>query len=159
MTNCKQCYKNRTLTQDESSKESPSSPLLMRGQDFGIHMSARKGGKVGSCSNPSASCATSKMKNSSSSNLATKTKPHWGVIWRKKNDDTGSDFRFKHILLKGNPDMDLLRPSCYLCHKPYDPFLMYIRCETCTRKFCFYAGPLVVFCLEFVGYLSLGFEN
>ncbi|XP_075075568.1 DDT domain-containing protein PTM isoform X3 [Nicotiana tabacum] len=133
MTNCKQCYKNRTLTQDESSKESPSSPLLMRGQDFGIHMSARKGGKVGSCSNPSASCATSKMKNSSSSNLATKTKPHWGVIWRKKNNNTGSDFRFKHILLKGNPDMDLLRPSCYLCHKPYDPFLMYIRCETCTR--------------------------
>ncbi|KAJ8563488.1 hypothetical protein K7X08_031940 [Anisodus acutangulus] len=135
MTSCKQCYQNRALTQAESSNESPSSPLLMQGKDLLIPVSARKGGKVGSCSNPSASTATPthfSMVKPASSNLATKTKPqHWGVIWRKQDEDTG-DFRFKHILLKGNPDRDSLRPSCRLCCKPYDPYLMYIRCETCT---------------------------
>ncbi|MCD7464186.1 hypothetical protein HAX54_052258 [Datura stramonium] len=105
----------------------------MQRKDIPIPVSARKGGKVGSSSNPSASTATlkhsSKMKHSSS-NLATQWKHHWGVIWRKKDEDTG-DFRFKHIL-RGNPDSDSLRPSCRLCCKPYDPYLMYIRCETCT---------------------------
>ncbi|XP_060173951.1 DDT domain-containing protein PTM-like isoform X2 [Lycium barbarum] len=135
MTSCKQCYKNRALTQAESSNESPTSPLLMQGKDILIPASARKGGKVGSCSNPTASTATQKHSSKvkpASSNLATKTKPpHWGVIWRKQDEDTG-DFRFKHILLKGNSDRDSLRPSCRLCCKPYDPYLMYIRCETCT---------------------------
>jgi hypothetical protein len=28
-----------------------------------------------------------------------------------------------------------LEPDCHLCHKPYNPDLMYIGCETCTRKF------------------------
>ncbi|MCD9561202.1 hypothetical protein HAX54_020202 [Datura stramonium] len=133
MTSCKRCYQNRALTQAETSHESPTSPLLMQRKDIPIPVSARKGGKVGSSSNPSASTATlkhsSKMKHSSS-NLATQWKHHWGVIWRKKDEDTG-DFRFKHIL-RGNPDSDSLRPSCRLCCKPYDPYLMYIRCETCT---------------------------
>ncbi|KAL3335955.1 hypothetical protein AABB24_031934 [Solanum stoloniferum] len=134
MTSCKQCYQNRALTQAESSHESPTSPLLMQGKDIPIPVSARKGGKVCSSSNPSASTATlkhsSKVKHASS-NLATRWKHHWGVIWRKNNEDTG-DFRFKHILLRGNPDCDSVRPRCRLCCKPYDPYLMYIRCETCT---------------------------
>ncbi|KAK4375924.1 hypothetical protein RND71_006601 [Anisodus tanguticus] len=135
MTSCKQCYQNSALTQAESSNESPTCPSLMQGKDLPIPVSAGKVGKVGNCSNPSASTVTPKHSykvKTASSNLATKTKPqHWGVIWRKQDEDTG-DFRFKHILLKGNPDRDSLRPSCRLCCKPYDPYLMYIRCETCT---------------------------
>ncbi|CAN4098961.1 unnamed protein product [Withania somnifera] len=152
MTSCKQCYQNRALGQTESSHESSTSPLLMQGKDIPIPMSVRKGGRVGSSSNPSAS--TQALKHSSkvkhaSSNLATQWKQHWGVIWRKKNEDTG-DFRLKHILQRGDPDSDSLRPSCRLCCKPYDPYLMYIRCETCTCKFCFYAGIFFFFCLEFL---------
>ncbi|XP_004242107.1 DDT domain-containing protein PTM-like isoform X1 [Solanum lycopersicum] len=139
---CKQCYQNRALTQAESNHESPTSPLLTQGKDIPIPMSARKGGKVGSSSNPSASTATLKHSSKAklaSSNLATRWKHHWGIIWRKNNEDTG-DFRSKHILLRGNPDCDSIRPSCRLCCKPYDPYLMYVRCETCT---CWYHAEAV----------------
>lgn len=159
MASCKQCYQKRTSTQSESSHESPTSPLLMQGKDIPVPVSARKGVKVGSSSNPSASSTTlkhsSKVKHAST-NLATGWKQHWGVIWRKKNEGTG-DFRFKNILLRGNPDTDSLRPKCRLCRKPYDPYLMYIYCESCECKFYFYAGIFFSFCLECIGYhLSLG---
>ncbi|KAF3683717.1 putative GABA transporter 1-like [Capsicum annuum] len=137
MASCKQCYQKRTSTQSESSHESPTSPLLMQGKDIPVPVSARKGVKVGSSSNPSASSTTlkhsSKVKHAST-NLATGWKQHWGVIWRKKNEGTG-DFRFKNILLRGNPDTDSLRPKCRLCRKPYDPYLMYIYCESCESWF------------------------
>lgn len=57
---------------------------------------------------------------------------HWGLIWKKKNTDDGSDFRLKNILLGGNRHgVDTPRPDCYLCHNPYNQDLMYIHCETC----------------------------
>lgn len=58
-----------------------------------------------------------------------KTHLSWGLIWKKKDpEDTGIDFRLKHLLLKGNPNGNLLAPVCHLCTKPYNSDLMYIRC-------------------------------
>nr|XP_010313321.1 DDT domain-containing protein PTM isoform X2 [Solanum lycopersicum] len=81
---------------------------------------------------------SSAMKHGNSSNSTAKTKRNsrnLGVIWKKKSEDAGTDFRFRNILLKGNPDGESLIPTCHLCRNPYDPYLMYIRCETCSNWF------------------------
>ncbi|KAK4358626.1 hypothetical protein RND71_020855 [Anisodus tanguticus] len=131
---CKQCNQNRALSQAKCSDESPTSPLLLQGQYFPKPISANKGVNVGNFSRPPASIATVK-KHGNSSNSTAKTKRNLGVIWRKKNEETSADFRLRNILLKGNPDGYSFIPTCYLCRKPYDPDLMYIRCETCSNWF------------------------
>ncbi|XP_024982713.1 DDT domain-containing protein PTM-like isoform X2 [Cynara cardunculus var. scolymus] len=63
-----------------------------------------------------------------------KTKLSWGLIWKTKDpEETGIDFRLKNLLLKGNPNGNLLAPVCHLCTKPYNSDLMYIRCTNCDR--------------------------
>lgn len=136
---CKQCSQNRALSQAKCSDESPKSPLLLQGKYFPKPISANKGVNVGNFNRPSASIATLKhssaMKHGNSSNSTAKTKRNLGVIWKKKSEDTGTEFRLRNILLKGNPDRDSLIPTCHLCRRTYDPDLMYIRCETCSSKF------------------------
>lgn len=136
---CKKCCQNRALTGVKCSDESPTSPLLLQGQYFPKQISAKKGVNVGNSSRLSASVATLKhssdRKHGNSSNSTTKKKHKLGVVWRKKNEDTGIEFRLRNIFLKGNLDGDFPRLTCYLCRKPYNPDLMYIRCETCTSKF------------------------
>ncbi|MCD7470308.1 hypothetical protein HAX54_010042 [Datura stramonium] len=136
---CKQCNQNRALSQAKCSDESPTSPLLLQGQYFPKPISANKGVNIGNFSRPPASIATLKhssvMKHGNSSNSAAKTKRNLGVIWKKKNEDTGTDFRLRNILLKGNRDGDSFIPTCHLCRKPYNADLMYIRCETCSNWF------------------------
>lgn len=136
---CKECSQNRALFQARCSDESPNSPLLLQGQHFPKPVSVNKGVNVSNFSRPTASVATLKhssaMKHGNSSNFTAKMKRNLGVIWRKKSEDTGTDFRLRNILLKGNPNGDSLTPICQLCRKPYDPDLMYIRCETCSNWF------------------------
>ncbi|KAK4440655.1 DDT domain-containing protein PTM [Sesamum alatum] len=133
---CKRCCETRAVTQVQSSYGSPTSPLLLQGRDFPNAGSTNKRGLVG-YKGPSAAVGTlessSEIKLTNGSAVAKKNKnKNWGLIWRKKNcEDTGIDFRLKNILLRGNPDMDLTRPSCRLCNQPYNSELMYIRCETC----------------------------
>ncbi|KAF6150389.1 hypothetical protein GIB67_034088 [Kingdonia uniflora] len=61
-----------------------------------------------------------------------KMSPH-GLIWKdENNEDTGVNFRFSNILLRGNPDMEPSRkPVCKLCNNPYNSNLMYICCGIC----------------------------
>lgn len=139
---CKQCNQNRALSQAKCIDESPKSPLLLQGKYFPKPISANEGVNVSNFNRPSASIATLKhssaMKHGNSSNSTAKTKRNsrnLGVIWKKKSEDTGTDFRFRNILLKGNPDGESLIPACHLCHNPYNPDLMYIRCETCSNWF------------------------
>ncbi|CAN4120421.1 unnamed protein product [Withania somnifera] len=136
---CIRCNQNRVFSQAKYTDESPTSPLVLQGQYFPKPTSANKGVNFGTFSRPSASIATLKhssaMKHGNSSKSTAKTKRNLGVIWRKKNEDTGTGFRLRNILLKGQPDGDSLVPICHLCRNPYDPDLMYIRCEACSNWF------------------------
>lgn len=138
---CKQCYQTRALTRTETCNASPRSPLLLQGRDILNTATANKHGKQPVYNGLSASVGTvqrvPEVKSVDSSVSVNKGKKlSWGLIWRKKNcEDNGIDFRLKNILLKGNPHMDLARPDCRLCNQPYNSDLMYIRCETCQRKF------------------------
>ncbi|KAL2328516.1 hypothetical protein Fmac_021943 [Flemingia macrophylla] len=55
----------------------------------------------------------------------------WGIIWKKKINDTDNGFSLRNIILKGGSSMPQLQPVCHLCHKPYRSDLMYICCEAC----------------------------
>ncbi|KAF1899563.1 hypothetical protein Lal_00019691 [Lupinus albus] len=74
----------------------------------------------------STSAAKSRHRNSS-----------WGIIWKKRNNETVEnsaadiDFRLKNILLKGGFGMPQIEPVCHLCRKAYRSDLMYIFCQTC----------------------------
>ncbi|KAK4492240.1 hypothetical protein RD792_003041 [Penstemon davidsonii] len=138
---CKQCSETRAIAQVESSNASPTSPLLLlQGQDFPKTAASNKILKV---VGPKRSSASGRTREHSSgvkpTHISAPTKKnqhkHWGLIWRKNNEDTGIDFRLKNILHKGNPDMDMMKPICRLCNQPYRSDLMYIRCETCQSWF------------------------
>ncbi|XP_068662577.1 DDT domain-containing protein PTM-like [Aristolochia californica] len=72
------------------------------------------------------------------SNLSSARKDtRYGLVWKRnklKTEDNGADFRLKHILLKGDPNVNPPeRPICTLCQQPYDSNLMYICCDRCLR--------------------------
>lgn len=138
---CKQCYQSKLVSQ--SSYESPTSPLLLQGQEFPNDILVHQAEKfaVGNNSSPSADVflpPSNYSKPITASKSADKSKrklASWGLIWRKKNcEDTGYDFRLKHILLKGNHNMDGSSIICHLCRKQYNTDLMYIRCQNCSSK-------------------------
>ncbi|XP_047168001.1 DDT domain-containing protein PTM-like isoform X3 [Vigna umbellata] len=143
LATCKQCHHAKLLTQKESCNESPTSPLLLEGQEQST--SAVLKGSGPKCDGQE--LMSSRTKNSRSDTkrfasdfpLETKGRSRncsWGIIWKKKNnEDTGFDFRLKNILLKGGSGLPQLEPVCRLCQKPYNSDLMYICCETCKRKF------------------------
>ncbi|KAL3518480.1 hypothetical protein ACH5RR_021069 [Cinchona calisaya] len=135
---CKQCYHIKALIQAESSHESPTSPLLLQQQENASGMVSKPEKQTAHDNSSTAGKSlrpSSDSKSINASKLGSKSKPKllsWGLIWKKKNcDDIGSDFILKHILLKGDGDMDSSGPLCHLCHQPYNSDLMYIRCETC----------------------------
>lgn len=139
---CKQCCETRGVSQVESSNGSPTSPFLIQGQDFPNPATTTKHEKLVGYEGPLSSVGSlehiSKVKttNRSSAAKGRNGNSHWGLIWRKKNcENTGIDFRLRNILLRGNPDRELMNPLCRLCNQPYNGDLMYIRCETCQRKF------------------------
>ncbi|KAL8204768.1 hypothetical protein R6Q57_010391 [Mikania cordata] len=154
---CKRCYNEKDVTpKKEIVGYSPTSPLLLQGQDSQHLTTLVKVGKQNGhersleYSNPASSQPKqgtsgkknnknrplqsvdqkSKKKNSRNSKLCL------GLIWKKKNsNDTGTEFRINNILLKGNPNGHLLAPKCHLCAQPYNSELMYILCEKCNYWF------------------------
>lgn len=160
ITTCKQCAHGKAVTQTNSTVESPTSPLAMQGQEYQnsapVTKSVRLRSTIQQYQNSAVVAKSLRTKSnnqqspsvgaveavsdkkpvSSDSNSKKSLKKdrqcHWGLIWKKKNTDDGSDFRLKNVLFGGNPSGgSTLRPSCYLCHKPYNHDLMYIHCETC----------------------------
>ncbi|ERN13226.1 DDT domain-containing protein PTM [Amborella trichopoda] len=58
----------------------------------------------------------------------------FGVIWKGNESQSGESFRANRILLRSNGGVDPLQcPVCILCCEPYNPDLMYIKCEACDR--------------------------
>lgn len=132
---CLKCYRSKVHCQTENSSGSPTSPLPL--QEYQNTSKANKLSRQKSQQVAFSRSTDTKAKvTACHSVLATKAPPRklcsWGIIWKKKDsENTGVDFRLKNILLRGTPDMNWLKPVCYLCHKPYNPDLMYIHCETC----------------------------
>lgn len=93
------------------------------------------GKKDGLCSKSLKTSSAKKAGPDSSVTTKKRGLSSWGLIWKKKkeNEGNGFEFRVKNLILKGNPDLNWLKPTCYLCRKPYDSDLMYICCETCTK--------------------------
>ncbi|KAF7805669.1 DDT domain-containing protein PTM-like [Senna tora] len=146
LTTCKQCSA-KLLAQKETSKESPTSPLLLRGQEQNS-VNVSKGSrhkcydqalkstrikdtcpdtKQSKCYDQASkstrikdTCPDTKQ-SASDSTLPTKSRRRncsWGIIWKKKNtDDTGIDFRLKNILLKGVSVEHQSKPKCRLCRE------------------------------------------
>ncbi|CAL0329043.1 unnamed protein product [Lupinus luteus] len=86
------------------------------------------------------SCPPDKKQVLSNSTSAAKSRHRnssWGIIWKKRNNETVEnsaadiDFRLKNILLKGGSGMRQIKPVCHLCRKAYRSDLMYIFCQTC----------------------------
>lgn len=140
LVTCKSCSDAQALTQVQNSYGSPTSPLLLQGQDLLNAGTASRSEKLVGYKRPSESVAVKEYSSEIKSTNATATKKkvnnkNWGLIWRKNNnEDTGVDFRLRNIILRGNPDMDLTKPVCRLCSQPYNADLMYIRCEACKSK-------------------------
>lgn len=129
LINCKHCCETRATAQVQRSCGSPTSPLLLQGREF------RNAGSSASAGTLEYSAEMKSTNDSKTAKKSSKQNKHWGLIWRKNNtEDTGIDFRLKNIILSGNPDMDLTKPVCCICSKPYNAELMYIRCEACHRK-------------------------
>ncbi|CAI9105531.1 OLC1v1004470C3 [Oldenlandia corymbosa var. corymbosa] len=134
---CKRCYQTRAPSQIESSNESPTSPLHLQGQEFS-NMVINQGVQLTNSDHSSItvkslqpSQAPTSVTSSKSSSKSKRKLLSWGLIWKRKNpEDDGSDFRRNNILMK-DPGSNFPDISCYLCQKPYNPDLMYIRCEDC----------------------------
>ncbi|KAI3676989.1 hypothetical protein L1987_86606 [Smallanthus sonchifolius] len=163
---CKRCYiEKETAPKNEVVGDSPTSPLLLQGQESqhsATVITVRKQNgheRPLQYSNPTSNQprkSKSGKKNSKSrllqsveqkpkNNNSTKgskkknsksNKLCLGLIWKKKTpDDTGIEFRINNLLLKGNPNGHLLAPKCHLCTQPYNSDLMYILCEKCNNWF------------------------
>ncbi|GFY99236.1 PHD finger family protein [Actinidia rufa] len=142
---CKECCHTKTLPQTESSNESPTSPLLLQGQESRDAIRASKGAKQKRCNQSLTSVChlespleiKSAMHDSSVVPTNRRKLCSWGLIWKKnKPEKNGVDFRMKNILLRGNSDMSRSGdsgPICDLCSNPYNSNLTYICCETCTN--------------------------
>lgn len=141
LVTCKSCSDAQALAQVQISYGSPTSPLLLQGRDLPNAGTASKSVKLVGHKRPSESVGskeyTSEMKSTTESASTKKSNnKHWGLIWKKKcMDETAVEFRLKNIILRGNPDMDSTNPVCRLCNQSYNPDLMYIRCQSCSRKF------------------------
>ncbi|KAK4780164.1 hypothetical protein SAY87_016270 [Trapa incisa] len=129
---CKRCHHAKAFVKKDTT-ESPTSPLLLQVRDQPkikivselpkIKISIAQSASVKSKEEPRNTISAAKTRNTS-----------WGIIWNKKSiNGIGPNFREKHVLLRGNADMDRPMPVCKLCDKPYNPNLMYIRCPSCSK--------------------------
>ncbi|XP_041992979.1 DDT domain-containing protein PTM-like isoform X1 [Salvia splendens] len=134
---CKSCSDAQALAQVQNSYGSPTSPLLLQGQDMLNGVTASRSEHLVGYKRPSESVGvkdySSEIKSiNTSANKKKSNNKNWGFIWRKGyGEDTGMDFRLKNIIMRGNPDMDMTNPVCRLCNLPYNADLMYICCESC----------------------------
>ncbi|GFZ12846.1 PHD finger family protein [Actinidia rufa] len=139
---CKQCCYTKTLPQTESVNESPTSPLLLQGQEWRDAVTVSKGAKWKKCNQSLTSVGHLE------SSLETKSAMHdasvvpvngcklcsWGLIWkRNRPEENGVDLRKKSLLLRGNSDMSCSGdsgPVCHLCSNPYNSNLICCRIRT-----------------------------
>jgi hypothetical protein len=83
----------------------------------------------------------------------------FGLIWkRSKNDLRSSKLKADDVILRSRDGVGSpMKPTCFLCFKPYRSDLMYIRCESCRSRYT------CQFCRMKVYYLYLcivvGFDN
>lgn len=140
---CKQCYQAKALAQKQKFKEFSSSPLPWQMKEYHTPLTVTTGGRPKNYNQSLTSIrvqeSRSEMKQATTdSGLATKKRRpicSWGIIWKKKTPDSGTNFRINNILLGGGSDVHRLKPVCHLCHMPYQSNLTYIRCESCKSKF------------------------
>uniref|UniRef100_J3N610 PHD-type domain-containing protein n=1 Tax=Oryza brachyantha TaxID=4533 RepID=J3N610_ORYBR len=61
----------------------------------------------------------------------------FGLIWKRgKNDLRCSKLKAEDVILRSQDGVgSSMKPTCYLCFKPYRSDLMYIRCESCRNWF------------------------
>ncbi|BAF27597.1 hypothetical protein OsI_35108 [Oryza sativa Indica Group] len=61
----------------------------------------------------------------------------FGLIWkRSKNDLRSSKLKADDVILRSRDGVGSpMKPTCFLCFKPYRSDLMYIRCESCRNWF------------------------
>ncbi|GMJ10824.1 DDT-PHD PROTEIN2 [Hibiscus trionum] len=150
LTICKGCYHAKVLAQNEINTKSSTNLLLLQGRDCRSAPAATKGMQVKSSTQPMKPLASIRSKENlvriqeksydtkqsalnNGSGVKRSKLCNWGIIWRKKNSETGIEFRQAHILTKGVLDNHLLKPTCELCEQPYNSNLMYIHCETCGK--------------------------
>ncbi|KAI4386103.1 hypothetical protein MLD38_004065 [Melastoma candidum] len=132
---CLQCYRAKAFSRIETT-ESPTSPLFLQTRDCRSSSLIIRFPNVNAPNSSGSSFGTSnKEKKRASVGSGLPSKPRktlsWGIIWRKKDKDSGSDFRMRNILLRAGADLHRSGPICCLCKKVYNPGLMYIRCPTC----------------------------
>ncbi|KAL9267860.1 DDT domain-containing protein [Drosera capensis] len=140
---CKNCYQNRVTPQNHVTAESPTSPLTMQGQEYqkpsAVYKSAVPNKSHQQTSSPGI-LENSETKSAGPDSFVTtksqkkKSSTTWGLVWRKKQD-TGTEFRRNHVLLRAETHDGSIAPVCHLCQKPYNPQLMYIHCEVCQNWF------------------------
>ncbi|KAK8707552.1 hypothetical protein V6N13_058608 [Hibiscus sabdariffa] len=150
LTICKGCYHAKVLAQNEINAKSSTTLLHLQGRDCRSAPAATKVMLVKSSTQPMKPLASIRSKEnpvriqeksydtkqsalSNGSGVKRSKLCNWGVIWRKKNGETGIEFRQAHILTKGVSDNHVLKPTCELCEQPYNSDLMYIHCETCGK--------------------------
>ncbi|GAB2233927.1 hypothetical protein Drorol1_Dr00003157 [Drosera rotundifolia] len=147
-TTCKRCYGGSAFAQNQSFAESPTSPLAIQGQEYQKALTVSKSSIQKNSHQQPLAIATvegsSGMKlkiklappDSSVTKKSKKKPTTWGLIWKKKNiEETGTEFRSNHILWRADPNNVAIAPVCYLCQKPYNPHLLYIRCPACQEWF------------------------
>ncbi|CAJ2654590.1 unnamed protein product [Trifolium pratense] len=165
LTTCKQCHRAKLLAPNVISDESPTSPLILQGQENSSgtifkgprpkagHSDTKQVNSVSVSKGSKRKCPDQTLSSSRKKKCHPDTKQaasgstlvessnrrnnnfSWGLIWKRKSNEENNDFRIKNILLKGGSNMPDLSPVCKLCKKAYRSDLMYIRCETCQNWF------------------------
>ncbi|GAB2234809.1 hypothetical protein Drorol1_Dr00004075 [Drosera rotundifolia] len=140
---CKNCYQNGITPQNHITAESPTSPLTMQGQEYqnpsAVYKSAGPNKNHQQTSSPG-SLESSELKSAGPDSSVTtksqkkKSSTTWGLVWRKKQE-TGTEFRRNHVLLRAESHDGGIAPVCHLCQKQYNPQLIYIHCEVCQKWF------------------------
>ncbi|KAL6195903.1 hypothetical protein ACLB2K_031520 [Fragaria x ananassa] len=135
---CKQCYHMKALAEKQKFKEFSTNPLPLQ-KEYHTPLTVTTAGRPKyhnqSVTSIKVQEPRSEIKQATTdSGLATKKRRpicSWGVIWKKKTPETGTDFRINNILLGGRSNVHGLKPFCHLCHMPYMSDLTYICCESC----------------------------
>ncbi|KAL8089939.1 DDT domain-containing protein PTM-like [Apium graveolens] len=149
---CKSCYQTEASMHGEKYSVAPTVPLVPQGQKPLTAATAAIGEKSNGFNQPIISNGGSKRSIERKPRPSVSSEPHnsehelgsasaskpkkkskacsLGLIWSKNGED-GTAFRLKNVLLKGNSNF--LEVECDICRNPYNPDLMYIFCETCTK--------------------------
>ncbi|KAF9597065.1 hypothetical protein IFM89_015256 [Coptis chinensis] len=136
---CNQCYRAKPIALNKNNF-APVNQLFLRGQDCKMAVTMTKDMLTDGYHQPLVSVENTETQSliksvSAGHNSSSRGKrgTAYGILWKKNGSkETGSDFRFSNILCKSSGEIHpSKRPTCYLCSKPYNPDLMYVRCEDC----------------------------